>query len=168
MADKQIIINLNGLNEKPSKKSSKRKAKKQKVEESESENEVMISEGEEVVEYEKTVGNREEVWKGIALKTRGGLFKEDLEKNGRGRLVSKAASAKAKLNWLATEEKRDCRLLKDMIADPKRKDRLVQHLIAVGYTVIDPMNIKVEKIELPVLEEEEKSESEEEKKEKLE
>ena len=44
----------------------------------------------------KTVGSRAEVWHGTAKKTSGGLFKKDLKKNKRGRIVSKKMSNRAK------------------------------------------------------------------------
>ena len=49
--------------------------------------------------YEKTVGTRLEVFRGKAEKTSYGknaLFKKDLIKNKRGRIVSKKASRSAK------------------------------------------------------------------------
>jgi hypothetical protein len=51
--------------------------------------------------YEKTVGTRLEVFRGKAEKTSYGknaLFKKDLVKNKRGRIVSKKASRSAKKN----------------------------------------------------------------------
>ena len=44
----------------------------------------------------KTVGSRAEVFHGTAKKTSGGLFKKDLKKNKRGRIVSKKMSKRAK------------------------------------------------------------------------
>ena len=44
----------------------------------------------------KTIGSRAEVWHGTAKKTSGGLFKKDLKKNKRGRIVSKKMSNRAK------------------------------------------------------------------------
>jgi hypothetical protein len=47
----------------------------------------------------KTRGNRQEVWNGRAIKTPGGLKKEDLILNKRGKLVSKKMSESAKLRY---------------------------------------------------------------------
>lgn len=44
----------------------------------------------------KRVGSKEECFNGNCLKTKGGLFKIDLEKNTRGKIVSKKASAAAR------------------------------------------------------------------------
>ena len=41
-------------------------------------------------------GTRAQVWHGNAAHTGGGLFKEDLMKNPRGKIVSKKASSTAK------------------------------------------------------------------------
>lgn len=41
-------------------------------------------------------GQRRQVFEGKALKTRGGLEKEDLKKNKEGKIVSKKASAHGK------------------------------------------------------------------------
>jgi hypothetical protein len=50
--------------------------------------------------FEKNIGSRAEVWHGTAKKTSGGLIKEDLIMNKRGRIVSK------KMSERATKEKR--------------------------------------------------------------
>ena len=44
----------------------------------------------------KRVGNRVEVWEGIALRTGGGLTKKDLFRTGHGQIKSKRASAASK------------------------------------------------------------------------
>ena len=36
----------------------------------------------------KKRGSREQVWKGLALQTRGGLYRSDLEINENGKLIS--------------------------------------------------------------------------------
>lgn len=41
----------------------------------------------------KTIGTKSEVYKGSAVKTAGGLFKDDLMKNKRGKIVSKKQHA---------------------------------------------------------------------------
>jgi hypothetical protein len=43
----------------------------------------------------QAVGTRRQVWNNSAAHTSGGLFKEDLMKNKRGRIVSKKASSTA-------------------------------------------------------------------------
>ena len=40
----------------------------------------------------RSVGSREDVWEGLALKTKGGLTVDDLEQNENGRIVSKRVS----------------------------------------------------------------------------
>ena len=44
------------------------------------------------------VGTREEVWAGTKERTRGGLTKDDLIKNKRGKIVSKKRSEMARKN----------------------------------------------------------------------
>lgn len=46
--------------------------------------------------YEERVGTRARVWHDKAEQTGGGLMKEDLMKNSRGKIVSKKASSAAK------------------------------------------------------------------------
>ena len=46
----------------------------------------------------KTVGSKQEVWRGVAKKTSGGLEKKDLMKNKRGKIVSRAKHALALKN----------------------------------------------------------------------
>lgn len=46
----------------------------------------------------KTIGTKNEVYRGIAKHTAGGLKKENLKKNNSGKVVSKNASAAAKKN----------------------------------------------------------------------
>jgi len=46
--------------------------------------------------YEERVGTRARVWNNKAEQTGGGLMREDLMKNPRGKIVSKKASATAK------------------------------------------------------------------------
>jgi len=43
-----------------------------------------------------TFGSRSQVWHDNAVKTKGGLFKEDMKMNPRGKIVSKKASDTAK------------------------------------------------------------------------
>jgi DVNP family len=59
------------------------------------------SEGESAkkVKEPKKIGTKREVFSGRALKTPGGLTKEDIVKSKSGRIVSKRASDAAKLNW---------------------------------------------------------------------
>ncbi len=47
----------------------------------------------------KKIGTKREVFHGKAQKTSGGLVKADIIKSRSGRIVSKAASEKAQLNW---------------------------------------------------------------------
>lgn len=47
----------------------------------------------------KSVGTRDEVWEGRAIRTRGGLQKEDLMVSKRGRIVSRAQSEAAKARF---------------------------------------------------------------------
>ena len=51
---------------------------------------------------EKTVGDKREVWDGVAMKTSGGLKKSDLVQNKRGRIVSrrKQAAGRKALKYL--------------------------------------------------------------------
>ena len=58
-----------------------------------------------------TTDQRTAVWKGDRLKTSGGLYRKDLIKNKRGKIVSKKASAAGKKRfgaikgWLAAVQK---------------------------------------------------------------
>src|SRR6056297_2709591 len=45
----------------------------------------------------RSVGSREDVWEGLALKTKGGLTKDDLEETESGRIVSKRVSEQSTL-----------------------------------------------------------------------
>ena len=53
----------------------------------------------------KTTGSREEVWAGTARKTSGGLTKEDLTLNKRGKVVSRRQSDAAKARYPALKAK---------------------------------------------------------------
>lgn len=46
----------------------------------------------------RSVGTREQVWEGLAKKTAGGLTKDDLIMNSRGKIVSKKRSEMGKKN----------------------------------------------------------------------
>jgi len=48
------------------------------------------------MDSKKNIGSRAEVWHGNAVKTSGGLHKEDLMQNKHGRIVSKKMSENAK------------------------------------------------------------------------
>lgn len=52
----------------------------------------------------KTIGTRMEVFSGVALKTKGGLFKEDLMCQGNRLVSKKASSAAKKLNNLKKQQ----------------------------------------------------------------
>ena len=51
-------------------------------------------------------GSRRQVWNGTAEKTAGGLRKEDLDKNKRGRIVSKKKTARMLANNSDEEEEK--------------------------------------------------------------
>ena len=60
----------------------------------------------------KRNGSREEVWKGLAQQTKGGLRKDDLILNSKGKIVSKLMSERAKANYPKLLEKickNDCK-----------------------------------------------------------
>jgi len=49
-------------------------------------------------------GSRRQVWNGTAEQTAGGLKKDDLEKNKRGRIVSRKKTARMKLPDSSSDE----------------------------------------------------------------
>jgi hypothetical protein len=122
----KIVINLEKV------KSGKNAAKRRKVESSEDSSSGSDSDKSYELQFEKKWGDRDEVLEGKALKTKGNLTKESFVKNARGKMVSRAASSKAKENWAKGE--------------PRRKQQFIEKLIDEGYTVIDALGVKCDKL----------------------
>ena len=70
--------------------------------------------------YERRFGTRDEVWSGVAEKTRGGLTREKLTLSRTGRLVSKIKSEQARANYAKFGFKKR-ETVKKVAKKPRRK-----------------------------------------------